>query len=49
VSSGPQREIEGWTIRKRPGTAMAAAAEQAASHPDPCGLAPDGPAEGHSD
>jgi bifunctional UDP-N-acetylglucosamine pyrophosphorylase / glucosamine-1-phosphate N-acetyltransferase len=29
VSSGPQREIEGWTLRKRPGTPMAAAAEAA--------------------
>jgi bifunctional UDP-N-acetylglucosamine pyrophosphorylase/glucosamine-1-phosphate N-acetyltransferase len=29
VSSGPQREIEGWTLRRRPGTAMAEAAERA--------------------
>jgi bifunctional UDP-N-acetylglucosamine pyrophosphorylase/glucosamine-1-phosphate N-acetyltransferase len=29
VSSGPQREIEGWTLRKRPGTPMAEAAEAA--------------------
>jgi bifunctional UDP-N-acetylglucosamine pyrophosphorylase/glucosamine-1-phosphate N-acetyltransferase len=29
VSSGPQREIEGWTLRRRPGTPMARAAEEA--------------------
>src|SRR3954471_15386793 len=29
VSSGPQREIEGWTVRRRPGTPMAEAAEAA--------------------
>ena len=29
VSSGPQRAIEGWTLRKRAGTPMAAAAEAA--------------------
>jgi bifunctional UDP-N-acetylglucosamine pyrophosphorylase/glucosamine-1-phosphate N-acetyltransferase len=29
VSSGPQREIEGWTLRRRPGTPMAEAAEAA--------------------
>src|SRR3954469_17739931 len=29
VSSGPQRDIEGWTLRRRPGTPMAAAAEAA--------------------
>jgi bifunctional UDP-N-acetylglucosamine pyrophosphorylase / glucosamine-1-phosphate N-acetyltransferase len=46
VSSGPQREIEGWTLRKRPGTPMAAAAEAAleqaaASQPDGARLEPD--------
>ena len=30
VSSGPQRNLEGWVTRKRPGTAAAQAAEQAA-------------------
>jgi len=39
VSGGPQREIEGWTLRKRPGTPMAEAAEaalrrRASSHTD---------------
>jgi len=29
VSSGPQRNLEGWTLRKRPGTAQAEAAEAA--------------------
>ncbi|WP_121255805.1 bifunctional UDP-N-acetylglucosamine diphosphorylase/glucosamine-1-phosphate N-acetyltransferase GlmU [Nocardioides ferulae] len=29
VSSGPQRNLEGWTLRKRPGTAQAEAAERA--------------------
>jgi bifunctional UDP-N-acetylglucosamine pyrophosphorylase/glucosamine-1-phosphate N-acetyltransferase len=29
VSAGPQRIIEGWTLRKRPGTAQAKAAEEA--------------------
>jgi bifunctional UDP-N-acetylglucosamine pyrophosphorylase/glucosamine-1-phosphate N-acetyltransferase len=29
VSSGPQRQIDGWTVRKRAGTTMAAAAEAA--------------------
>ncbi|SDG17435.1 bifunctional UDP-N-acetylglucosamine diphosphorylase/glucosamine-1-phosphate N-acetyltransferase GlmU [Pseudonocardia oroxyli] len=29
VSSGPQRTIEGWVVRKRPGTPAAAAAERA--------------------
>jgi bifunctional UDP-N-acetylglucosamine pyrophosphorylase / glucosamine-1-phosphate N-acetyltransferase len=34
ASAGPQRTIDGWTLRKRPGTAQAAAAEAArdASH-----------------
>ena len=31
VSSGPQRNVEGWVARKRPGTAAATAAEQAAA------------------
>ena len=34
VSSGPQREIEGWTRRKRAGTPMAAAAEAAQAAQD---------------
>src|SRR3954454_10996377 len=38
VSSGPQREIKDWTLRKRPGTPMAEAAEtaqaRATSHTD---------------
>ena len=38
VSSGPQREIKDWTLRKRPGTPMAEAAEaaraRASSHTD---------------
>jgi bifunctional UDP-N-acetylglucosamine pyrophosphorylase/glucosamine-1-phosphate N-acetyltransferase len=47
VSAGPQRVIPGWTLRKRAGTPMAAAAEAAldagaTSHPDPTGLAGDG-------
>jgi bifunctional UDP-N-acetylglucosamine pyrophosphorylase / glucosamine-1-phosphate N-acetyltransferase len=29
VSAGPQRNLEGWTLRKRPGTAQAQAAEAA--------------------
>ncbi len=55
VSAGPQREIADWTVRKRPGTPMAEAAEQAGSgrdrgtsHPDGPGLAPDGPSGSHS-
>jgi bifunctional UDP-N-acetylglucosamine pyrophosphorylase / glucosamine-1-phosphate N-acetyltransferase len=39
VSAGPQRNIENWVQRKRPGTAAAEAAEKAAQHarptPDP--------------
>jgi bifunctional UDP-N-acetylglucosamine pyrophosphorylase/glucosamine-1-phosphate N-acetyltransferase len=31
VSAGPQRNIEGWTLRKRPGTAQADAARAAAN------------------
>ena len=34
VSSGPQRNIEGWAGRKRPGTAQAAAAAEAAEKVD---------------
>ena len=46
VSAGPQREIPGWTLRKRAGTPMAAAAEaalaeSATSHTDPAELARD--------
>ncbi len=47
VSAGPQREIEGWTLRKRAGTPMAAAAEaalaeRASSHTDPARFAGEG-------
>jgi bifunctional UDP-N-acetylglucosamine pyrophosphorylase / glucosamine-1-phosphate N-acetyltransferase len=35
VSAGPQRNIENWVQRKRPGTAAAEAAEKAAQHPTP--------------
>jgi bifunctional UDP-N-acetylglucosamine pyrophosphorylase / glucosamine-1-phosphate N-acetyltransferase len=59
VSSGPQRHLEGWTLRKRPGTPMAEAAEaalaqaeadagRATSHTDGPGLAGDGPPGSHS-
>ena len=60
VSSGPQREIEGWTMRKRPGTPMAQAAEDAldagrsdgaqgaTSHRDGSGFVTGGSAESHS-
>ena len=46
VSSGPQREIEDWTLRRRPGTPMAAAAEEArarrgSSHTDGPQLEPE--------
>ncbi|MGA8210799.1 MAG: bifunctional UDP-N-acetylglucosamine diphosphorylase/glucosamine-1-phosphate N-acetyltransferase GlmU [Nocardioidaceae bacterium] len=56
VSAGPQREIPGWTLRRRPGTPMAEAARAALaaqetdpSHPDPDGFASDGPSGSHSD
>jgi bifunctional UDP-N-acetylglucosamine pyrophosphorylase/glucosamine-1-phosphate N-acetyltransferase len=44
VSGGPQREIEGWTLRRRAGTPMAEAAEaalqrRASSHTDGSGFA----------
>ncbi|MGZ4438315.1 MAG: bifunctional UDP-N-acetylglucosamine diphosphorylase/glucosamine-1-phosphate N-acetyltransferase GlmU [Nocardioidaceae bacterium] len=46
LSAGPQRVIEGWTLRKRPGTPMAEAAQAAAdeaarasSHTDPSQVA----------
>jgi len=55
VSAGPQREIEGWTLRKRPDTPMAEAAQAAlqdaarsTSHTNPPGLADDGPSGSHS-
>jgi bifunctional UDP-N-acetylglucosamine pyrophosphorylase / glucosamine-1-phosphate N-acetyltransferase len=59
VSSGPQRHVEGWTLRKRPGTPMAEAAEAAlaranegpergTSHTDGPGLVEDGPSGSHS-
>ncbi|WP_156686570.1 bifunctional UDP-N-acetylglucosamine diphosphorylase/glucosamine-1-phosphate N-acetyltransferase GlmU [Mycobacterium sp. Marseille-P9652] len=34
VSAGPQRNIEGWVRRKRPGSAAAKAAERAAQEPE---------------
>jgi bifunctional UDP-N-acetylglucosamine pyrophosphorylase/glucosamine-1-phosphate N-acetyltransferase len=34
VSAGSQRNIEGWTLRRRPGTAQAEAAEAAARDTD---------------
>ncbi|SEH66413.1 UDP-N-acetylglucosamine pyrophosphorylase /glucosamine-1-phosphate N-acetyltransferase [Mycolicibacterium rutilum] len=34
VSAGPQRNIEGWVVRKRPGSASAAAAEAASGDDD---------------
>jgi bifunctional UDP-N-acetylglucosamine pyrophosphorylase/glucosamine-1-phosphate N-acetyltransferase len=43
VSSGPQRVIERWTLRKRAGTAMAAAAEAALAAQDGDGARPDTP------
>jgi bifunctional UDP-N-acetylglucosamine pyrophosphorylase/glucosamine-1-phosphate N-acetyltransferase len=43
VSSGPQRAIEGWTLRRRPGTPMAAAAAAAAGTDDaPAAPGPEG-------
>jgi bifunctional UDP-N-acetylglucosamine pyrophosphorylase/glucosamine-1-phosphate N-acetyltransferase len=59
VSGGPQREIQGWTRRRRAGTPMAAAAEAAhdegstdpsegTSHPQEPGFAPEGPPGSHS-
>jgi bifunctional UDP-N-acetylglucosamine pyrophosphorylase/glucosamine-1-phosphate N-acetyltransferase len=46
VSTGPQRHIEGWVLRKRKGTAAAEAAqaaldEGATSHKDPSQVAPE--------
>lgn len=35
VSAGPQRNIEGWVARKRPGSAAARAAEKAAANSEP--------------
>ena len=32
VSAGPQRTLEGWTLRRRPGTPQADAAARAAAH-----------------
>jgi bifunctional UDP-N-acetylglucosamine pyrophosphorylase/glucosamine-1-phosphate N-acetyltransferase len=52
VSMGPQREIEEWTLRKRSGTPMAEAAEEALGratpHTDPDGFASGGSSESHS-
>jgi bifunctional UDP-N-acetylglucosamine pyrophosphorylase / glucosamine-1-phosphate N-acetyltransferase len=52
VSGGPQREIEGWTERRRAGTPMAEAAEAArraeASRGDDPPLAPEAPPGSHS-
>jgi bifunctional UDP-N-acetylglucosamine pyrophosphorylase / glucosamine-1-phosphate N-acetyltransferase len=60
VSSGPQRNLEDWTLRRRPGTAQAAAAAAAGasdgaradggdlSHDGPTGVGSSGPGEGES-
>jgi len=58
VSSGPQREIQDWTLRRRPGTPMAEAAEAAlarsadepgvSSHSDADGFASGRSPESHS-
>jgi bifunctional UDP-N-acetylglucosamine pyrophosphorylase/glucosamine-1-phosphate N-acetyltransferase len=34
VTRAPQRNVEGWTVRKRPGTVSADAAERAAADGD---------------
>lgn len=51
VSGGPQREIDGWTERRRAGTPMAKAAQEAregtASQPDESPLAPEAPPGSH--
>ena len=54
VSAGAQRMIPDWTLRKRAGTPMAAAAEAAlgdsgTSHTDPSGFARDGDSEAQSE
>jgi bifunctional UDP-N-acetylglucosamine pyrophosphorylase/glucosamine-1-phosphate N-acetyltransferase len=54
VSTGPQRSIEGWTARKRPGTPMAQAAAEARSgrapsHRDPLRLDTEGASEAQSE
>ncbi len=60
VSSGPQRNLEGWTLARRAGTAQAAAAaaadanaaqpgeERDVSHDGPTGVGPSGPEGGES-
>lgn len=50
VSAGPQRTLEGWVARRRPGTAQAAAAEAArdASHNDDPGVGEPGSAGAES-
>jgi bifunctional UDP-N-acetylglucosamine pyrophosphorylase / glucosamine-1-phosphate N-acetyltransferase len=53
VSGGPQRVIEGWTVRKRAGTPMAEAAQAAAdarasAHTEATEVADPGPTEGQS-
>ena len=50
ISTGPQRHIEGWVLRKRPGTpaaeaAEAALAERASSHKDEAQVASEVPPE----
>jgi bifunctional UDP-N-acetylglucosamine pyrophosphorylase/glucosamine-1-phosphate N-acetyltransferase len=50
VSTGPQRHIEGWVLRKRPGTpaaeaAEAALAERASSHKEEAQVASEVPPE----
>ena len=53
MSSGPQREIKDWTLRKRPGTPMAEAAEsakaRATSHTDGSQLENDPGSEAESE
>jgi bifunctional UDP-N-acetylglucosamine pyrophosphorylase/glucosamine-1-phosphate N-acetyltransferase len=53
VSAGPQRDIEDWTLRKRPDTPMAEAAERALGrathHTKADGFASDDSSESHSD
>lgn len=41
VSAGPQRNIEGWVVRKRPNSAAAAAAKAAGGEEDGAGSRPD--------
>ncbi|MFH5824426.1 bifunctional UDP-N-acetylglucosamine diphosphorylase/glucosamine-1-phosphate N-acetyltransferase GlmU [Georgenia sp. AZ-5] len=45
ISGGPQRNIEGWVLRRRPGTDSAAAAARALGTDAPAGQGQDGAAE----